>query len=289
MSSLVETFVSKASALQRQGRAGRVRNGFCFRLYPKFRFDAFMDYSIPEILRVPLEELCLHIMPQSVSNAVSLLRKIGACHPDGHALTPLGHHLASLPVNATIVAAITEKSPFSTPMHRKDEANVAKAALALGTSDHLTIYNAYQGWKKSRTEGTRTEMAFCRNNFLNRTALLTIDDVKQELMKMMEQAGFWSPRASSSSSRGQPAALSPQTMAVMKAVLTAGLYDNVARVLCTPSVDVLDRVACTAETPQGRAQVHPSSVNRHLQTHGWLLYHEKVMCVRVRVYGALCV
>lgn len=101
MSSLVETFVSKASALQRQGRAGRVRNGFCFRLYPKyrygrhglmgiqdvlikeskrpghsvpvnllcfignpfdFRFDAFMEYSIPEILRVPLEELCLHIM-----------------------------------------------------------------------------------------------------------------------------------------------------------------------------------------------------------------------------------
>lgn len=104
MSSLVETFVSKASALQRQGRAGRVRSGFCFRLYLKhryhceswhsilidimfsamkakchdivpianllcsllncltLRFDAFMDYSLPEILRVPLEELCLHIM-----------------------------------------------------------------------------------------------------------------------------------------------------------------------------------------------------------------------------------
>ncbi len=40
MSSLVETFVSKASALQRQGRAGRVRGGFCFRLYPKFRYNA---------------------------------------------------------------------------------------------------------------------------------------------------------------------------------------------------------------------------------------------------------
>ena len=48
-------------------------------------------------------------------------------------------------LQATIVAAITEKSPFSTPMHRKDEANVAKAALAFGNSDHLTIYNAYQG------------------------------------------------------------------------------------------------------------------------------------------------
>lgn len=115
MSSLVETFVSKASALQRQGRAGRVRNGFCFRLYPQyrfgpqlfinlyiiitywplyfgsqsvnlpmvwlfysyfivisicftFRFYSFMDYSIPEILRVPLEELCLHIMVYSSHN-----------------------------------------------------------------------------------------------------------------------------------------------------------------------------------------------------------------------------
>lgn len=318
MSSLVETFVSKASALQRQGRAGRVQNGFCFRLYPKFRFDAFMDYSIPEILRVPLEELCLHIMkceygspedflmraldppqPQSVSNAVSLLRRIGACHPTSHLLTPLGHHLASLPVNvkigkmliygailgcldpiATVVAAITEKSPFSTPMHRREEANLAKSALAMANSDHLTMYNAYLGWKKSRIEGMRSEMSYCRQNFLNRTSLITIEDVKQDLIRMMEQAGFWS---SQSSSRGKPqtGALSKQQMSVLKAVLTAGLYDNVARILCTPSVDVLERVACTVETPQGKAQVHPSSVNRNLQTHGWLLYQEKVKYTRI--------
>ncbi|XP_069026019.1 ATP-dependent RNA helicase DHX29 [Embiotoca jacksoni] len=318
MSSLVETFVSKASALQRQGRAGRVQNGFCFRLYPKYRFDAFMDYSIPEILRVPLEELCLHIMkcqygspedflsraldppqPQSVSNAVNLLRKIGACHPSDHVLTPLGHHLASLPVNvkigkmliygailgclepiATIAAAITEKSPFSTPMNRKDEANLAKAALALANSDHLTIYNAYMGWKNSQSEGQRTEMSYCHKHFLNRTALITIEDVKHELMRMMEQAGFWSSRSSSRSK--QPGApLSKQQMSVLNAVLTAGLYDSVARVLCTPSVDVLERVACTVETPQGRAQVHPSSVNRNLQTHGWLLYQEKVKYTKI--------
>uniref|UniRef100_A0A8C9Z803 ATP-dependent RNA helicase DHX29 n=1 Tax=Sander lucioperca TaxID=283035 RepID=A0A8C9Z803_SANLU len=316
MSSLVETFVSKASALQRQGRAGRVRNGFCFRLYPKFRFDAFMNYSIPEILRVPLEELCLHIMkcqygspedflsraldppqPQSVSNAVNLLRKIGACHPDNHLLTPLGHHLASLPVNvkigkmliygailgclepiATIAAAISEKSPFSTPMNRKEEANLAKATLALANSDHLTIYNAYLGWKNSQADGQRTEMSYCRKHFLNRTALITIE---HELMKMMEQAGFWSSRASSSRSKPQMASLSKQQISVLNAVLTAGLYDSVARVLCTPSVDVLERVVCTVETPQGKAQVHPSSVNRNLQTHGWLLYQEKVKYTKI--------
>ncbi|KAM7392677.1 hypothetical protein PAMA_007682 [Pampus argenteus] len=318
MSSLVEMFVSKASALQRQGRAGRVRSGFCFRLYPKYRFDGFLDYSVPEILRVPLEELCLHIMkcqygspeeflsraldapqPQSVSNAVNLLRRIGACHPNQHLLTPLGQHLASLPVNvkigkmliygailgclepvATIAAAITEKSPFSTPMNRKEEANLAKASLALANSDHLTIYSAYLGWKNSQNEGQRAEMSFCRKHFLNRTALITIEDVKHELMKMMEQAGFWSSR-SSSRLKPQTATLSKQLISVVNAVLTAGLYDSVARVLCTTSVDVLERVACTVETPQGKAQVHPSSVNRNLQTHGWLLYQEKVKYTKI--------
>uniref|UniRef100_A0A8C8CC35 ATP-dependent RNA helicase DHX29 n=1 Tax=Oncorhynchus tshawytscha TaxID=74940 RepID=A0A8C8CC35_ONCTS len=325
MSSLVETFVSKASALQRQGRAGRVRDGFCFRLYPKFRFQAFMDYSIPEILRVPLEELCLHIMkceygspeeflcraldapqPQSVSNAVCLLRRIGACIPEGHALTPLGHHLATLPVNvkigkmlifgailgcldpiATIAAAISEKSPFATPMNQKDQANLAKAALAVANSDHLTIYNAYLGWKNIRSEGYRAEMAYCRKHFLNRTALITIEDIKQELMRMMDQAGFSGssrsgrgpPSRDRSDPRGPQAPLTPlgkPQICVLNAVLTAGLYDSVGRILYAPSVDVLDRVACSVETAQGKAQVHPSSVNRCLQTRGWLLFQEKV-------------
>lgn len=98
----------------------------------------------------------------------------------------------------------------------------------------------------------------------------------------MEQAGFWSSRSSSSHSKQQQAAsLSKQQISVLNAVLTAGLYDSVARVLCTPSVDVLERVACIVETPQGKAQVHPSSVNRNLQTHGWLLYQEKVKYTKI--------
>lgn len=60
------------------------------------------------------------------------------------------------------------------------------------------------------------------------------------------------------------------------AVLTAGLYDSVGRILYTPSVDILEQTTCTVETAQGKAQVHPSSVNRTLQAYGWLLYQEKV-------------
>ncbi|MEQ2158922.1 hypothetical protein GOODEAATRI_017160, partial [Goodea atripinnis] len=196
MSSLVETFVSKASALQRQGRAGR--------------------YGSPEDF---LSRALDAPQPQSVSNAVNLLRKIGACHPNNHILTPLGHHLASLPVNVKI--------------------------------GKMLIYGAILG-------------------------CLEPIDVKHELMKMMEQAGFWSSRSFSSRSKQQAASLSKQQICVLNAALTAGLYDSVARVLCNPPVDGLERVACTVETPQGRAQVHPSSVNRSLQVHGWLLYQEKV-------------
>ncbi|KAF6123903.1 DExH-box helicase 29 [Phyllostomus discolor] len=321
MSSLVETFVSKASALQRQGRAGRVRDGVCFRMYTRERFEGFLDYSVPEILRVPLEELCLHIMkcslgppedflskaldppqPQVISNAMHLLRKVGACEPSEPKLTPLGQHLAALPVNvkigkmlifgaifgcldpvATLAAVMTEKSPFTTPIGRKEEADLAKAALAVADSDHLTIYRAYLGWKSARQEGGyHSEMAYCRRHFLSRTALLTLEDVKQELMKLVRAAGFSPPAPAGSWDSGRAGqALSFQEIALLKAVLAAGLYDNVGRIICAKSVDVTERLACVVETAQGKAQVHPSSVNRALQTHGWLLYQEKVRYARV--------
>uniref|UniRef100_A0A8C0GUC2 RNA helicase n=1 Tax=Chelonoidis abingdonii TaxID=106734 RepID=A0A8C0GUC2_CHEAB len=321
MSSLEETFVSKASALQRQGRAGRVRDGFCFRMYTRDRFESFMEYSVPEILRVPLEELCLHIMkcnlgspedflssaldppqPQVISNAMNLLRKIGACELSEPKLTPLGQHLAALPVNvkigkmlifgaifgcldpvATLAAVMTEKSPFTTPIGRKDEADLAKSSLALANSDHLTIYSTYLGWKKARQEGGyRTEMAYCRRNFLNRTSLLTLEDVKQELIKVVRAAGFAAPTTHHTwEGNGTTQFLSLQEIALLKAVLTAGLYDNLGKIMYTKSVDITEKLACMVETAQGKAQVHPSSVNRDLQTYGWLLYQEKIRYAKV--------
>lgn len=93
----------------------------------------------------------------------------------------------------------------------------------------------------------------------------------------MRAAGF-SPSAPADSWEGDKAAqaLSFQEVALLKAVLAAGLYDNVGRIICAKSVDATERLACVVETAQGKAQVHPSSVNRALQTHGWLLYQEKV-------------
>ena len=58
---LLPAFVSRASLTQRAGRAGRVREGMAFHLLTRFRYGTLDEYDEPEILRVPLESLCLQV------------------------------------------------------------------------------------------------------------------------------------------------------------------------------------------------------------------------------------
>lgn len=60
-------WTSQASARQRQGRAGRVRPGHCFRLYHSQVHESMRPHAIPEMQRVPLEEICLSIKSVTAS------------------------------------------------------------------------------------------------------------------------------------------------------------------------------------------------------------------------------
>ncbi|MQL71690.1 hypothetical protein Taro_003989 [Colocasia esculenta] len=172
---LLPSWISKASAHQRRGRAGRVQPGVCYRLYPKILHDAMPQYQLPEILRTPLQELCLNIKslqlgavasflekalqppdPLSVRNAIELLKTIGALD-EQEELTPLGRHLCTLPLDPnigkmllmgsvfqcldpalTIAAALAHRDPFVLPINRKEEADAAKRSFA-GDSCRVTV------------------------------------------------------------------------------------------------------------------------------------------------------
>lgn len=62
MQRLKEFWISKASAEQRKGRAGRTGPGVCYRLYSEEEYNSLEKYSTPEMQRVPLDSLLLQMM-----------------------------------------------------------------------------------------------------------------------------------------------------------------------------------------------------------------------------------
>ncbi|HEY3499362.1 MAG TPA: ATP-dependent helicase HrpB [Polyangiaceae bacterium] len=116
--------ISRASATQRAGRAGRTREGRVLRLYTRGDFDLRPAYDAPEILRSDLSESLLALRAAGVRSAEELawlspppaagiaaaeelLRSLGAVEPDG-TLTPVGRRLVALPLPPRLARIVAE-------------------------------------------------------------------------------------------------------------------------------------------------------------------------------------
>lgn len=300
---LLPSWISKASAHQRRGRAGRVQPGVCYRLYPKLIYDAMLEYQLPEILRTPLQELCLHIKSLqlgtvgpflakalqppdalSVQNAIELLKTIGALD-DAEELTRLGCHLCTLPLDPnigkmllmgaifqclnpalTIAAGLTYRDPFVLPMNRKEEADAAKRSFAGDScSDHIALLKAFEGYKEAKRNGR--ERAFCWENFLSPVTLQMIEDMRTQFIDQLSEIGFVDK------SRGASAYNQySHDMEMVCAILCAGLYPNVVQ--CKRQ----GKRTAFYTKEVGKVDIHPASVNAgvHLFPLPYMVYSEKV-------------
>jgi ATP-dependent RNA helicase DHX37/DHR1 len=62
-------WISKASADQRSGRAGRTGPGHCYRLYSSSLYSRHMDpFALPEVLTRPLEDVALAMKAMKISH-----------------------------------------------------------------------------------------------------------------------------------------------------------------------------------------------------------------------------
>uniref|UniRef100_A0A8C5BJE5 RNA helicase n=1 Tax=Gadus morhua TaxID=8049 RepID=A0A8C5BJE5_GADMO len=128
--SLLVTAISKASAQQRAGRAGRTRPGKCFRLYTEKAYKTEMqDNTYPEILRSNLGSVVLQLKklgiddlvhfdfmdppaPETLMRALELLNYLAALNDDGD-LTELGSMMAEFPLDPQLAKMVIASCEFN--------------------------------------------------------------------------------------------------------------------------------------------------------------------------------
>ncbi|KAG2437125.1 hypothetical protein HYH02_011381 [Chlamydomonas schloesseri] len=288
MESLVVTPVSKASANQRAGRAGRTSAGKCFRLYTAHSFENEMeDNTVPEIQRTNLGNVVLMLKSlgihdlmnfdfmdpppaETLLRALEQLYALGALNDKGE-LTKLGRRMAEFPLDPmlakTLIASETYKvseqiatvcamvSVGSSIFYRpKDKAmfadNAHKNFSRGGVGDHIALMAVYDGWAESNFS-----TQWCFENYVQVRSMKRARDIRDQLVGLMERVEI--------EMVGDPS----EHDAIRKAI-ASGFFYHTARLQKDGSYR-------TIKNPQS-VHLHPSSSLLQLLPR-WVVYHELVL------------
>lgn len=174
------TRISRASAVQRAGRAGRTRPGRTLRLYTAQDFAARPEYETPEILRADLTGAALELHAAGVNDlrafewfeappapaleqAESLLRSLGALD-DGHEVTDRGRRMLRLPLHPRLARLVVEA----------DARGVADAACVVAALISERDIRARSLWSNSPSSETSAHhKVHSKSDLLNLLDLFT--------------------------------------------------------------------------------------------------------------------
>ncbi len=211
--------VSQASARQRKGRCGRVREGVCVRLYDEENLESRPEFTDPEIRRSSLAGVILRMKslglpdiedfpfldppaPKAISEGYRTLREVGALDRDKH-LTESGREMARMPVDPRlarmlmeareegvladvlpVVAGLETQDVRERPKEKQKEADKAHSKWRHEESDFLSVlllWRALQEFRKGRRWHGNRLRKFCRENFLNYRRVVEWGNVHDEL------------------------------------------------------------------------------------------------------------
>ena len=218
--------VSQASARQRKGRCGRVRDGVCVRLYEETELTERPEFTDPEIRRSSLAGVILRMKalnlpeidefpfldppsPKAIAEGYRTLREVGALDREKR-LTDYGRQIARLPVDPRlgrmliearkehclaevlpIVAALESSDPRERPAEKAREADAAHARWKDGESDFISLLRLWNDLAKFRDNRGRWQRnalrKFCGPAFLNARRVMEWANVRDELADLLER------------------------------------------------------------------------------------------------------
>ncbi|OTA02892.1 ATP-dependent helicase Prp16 [Trichoderma parareesei] len=224
--SLLVSPISKASAQQRAGRAGRTKPGKCFRLYTEKAFKKeLIEQTYPEILRSNLANTVLELKklgvedlvhfdlmdppaPETMMRALEELNYL-ACLDDDGELTTLGSLASEFPLDPalavmlisspefycsneilSITSLLSVPQIFVRPASSRKRADEMKALFSHPDGDHLTLLNAYHAFKGQDTADPNSVKQWCHEHFLSYRHLSSADSVRAQLKRIMETHGL---------------------------------------------------------------------------------------------------
>jgi len=238
--------ISKSSARQRMGRAGREAAGFCYRLYTEGSFAELEENTVPEIKRCNLAAAVLSLKATgvddilgfdymdrpsrtSLARALEQLYSLGAIDDKG-TLTQEGKQMAEFPLDPvfskvliqsqqyectseviSIISLLSVDSVFFTPPDKRDNVAEAKKRFLHPDGDHLTLLNVLKSYWE-----VKGDKEWCRENFINMRNMKIVLDVRNQLIQFCTRMGIIS-----STSAGT------ETDSILKSFLS-GFFQNTA-------------------------------------------------------------
>jgi len=290
MESLIVVPVSKASANQRAGRAGRVAAGKCFRLYTAWAYQHELEENpIPEIQRVNLGNVVLMLKSLGINDlihfdfldppphetlvlALEQLYALGALNHMGE-LTKLGRRMAEIPADPMMCKMLlaSEKykcsaeilsiscmlsnnaSIFYRPKDKIIHADTARKNFFHPGGDHITLLNVYNQWAE-----TDYSSQWCYENFIQHRSMKRARDIRDQLEALLERVEI-------------EIVSNPLDTVNIRKAITAGYFYHTARLSKTGNYKTVKH--------NQTVMIHPNSALFE-DLPRWVIYHELVFTTK---------